>query len=261
MGWPCRINGLAEAMGRGCGQCGTGAMAPARNWEPHGAGADWRQHGMAAPDASCWLPLPTGLPHRSLPLMHSLLPVACSTPRAQRSTTGEAACHCSSHFKSHRHTVPLPDGAQPGTLPCCARHLGWCCCPMPPTPELPPPQPSTLPILHRYSCVAMLARLWHAPSMADGQGDPVGTACIGSSEAIMLGGERGPMRPSVGVVGATLCALGCCCCQCCGAKPCSECSEAALPGGLWMLLPSARHAHLRTTPSPARPSRAARAQP
>lgn len=40
-------------------------------------------------------------------------------------------------------------------------------------------------------CVAMLARLWHSPSMPeDGiAGDPVGTACIGSSEAIMLGGE------------------------------------------------------------------------
>jgi glutamate/tyrosine decarboxylase-like PLP-dependent enzyme len=36
----------------------------------------------------------------------------------------------------------------------------------------------------------MLAKLWHSPSVPDdGPGDPVGTACIGSSEAIMLGGE------------------------------------------------------------------------
>lgn len=36
----------------------------------------------------------------------------------------------------------------------------------------------------------MLARLWHSPAMTDdGAGDPVGTACIGSSEAIMLGCE------------------------------------------------------------------------
>lgn len=36
----------------------------------------------------------------------------------------------------------------------------------------------------------MLARLWHAPSVeGPGKGDPVGTAAIGSSEAIMLGGE------------------------------------------------------------------------
>lgn len=35
----------------------------------------------------------------------------------------------------------------------------------------------------------MLARLWHAPSMDGASSDAVGTACIGSSEAIMLGGE------------------------------------------------------------------------
>lgn len=37
-------------------------------------------------------------------------------------------------------------------------------------------------------CVAMLAHLFHSPAVdACGQGDAVGTACIGSSEAIMLG--------------------------------------------------------------------------
>lgn len=35
----------------------------------------------------------------------------------------------------------------------------------------------------------MLARLWHSPSMDGAGSDAVGTACIGSSEAIMLGGE------------------------------------------------------------------------
>ena len=41
----------------------------------------------------------------------------------------------------------------------------------------------------RCRCVSMLAKLWHSPSVPDdGPGDPVGTACIGSSEAIMLGG-------------------------------------------------------------------------
>lgn len=35
----------------------------------------------------------------------------------------------------------------------------------------------------------MLAKLWHSPSVPEeGPADPVGTACIGSSEAIMLGG-------------------------------------------------------------------------
>lgn len=43
--------------------------------------------------------------------------------------------------------------------------------------------------LRRRRCVAMLARLWHAPSMDGASSDAVGTACIGSSEAIMLGGE------------------------------------------------------------------------
>ncbi len=49
-----------------------------------------------------------------------------------------------------------------------------------------PSQPTALPL----RCVSMLARLWHAPTM-DGpnNSDAVGTACIGSSEAIMLGCE------------------------------------------------------------------------
>ena len=35
----------------------------------------------------------------------------------------------------------------------------------------------------------MLAKLWHSPSVPDqGPVDAVGPACIGSSEAIMLGG-------------------------------------------------------------------------
>ena len=44
----------------------------------------------------------------------------------------------------------------------------------------------------------MLAKLYHSPAVPDhGKGDPVGTSCVGSSEAIMLGGEahrtgRGP---------------------------------------------------------------------
>lgn len=39
-------------------------------------------------------------------------------------------------------------------------------------------------------CVAILAKLFHAPSVqgGPGRGDPVGTATVGSSEAIMLGG-------------------------------------------------------------------------
>ncbi|KAL4421163.1 hypothetical protein ABPG77_000798, partial [Micractinium sp. CCAP 211/92] len=47
--------------------------------------------------------------------------------------------------------------------------------------------PSSTEIHNR--CVSMLAKLWHSPSVPeDGSpGDPVGTACIGSSEAIMLG--------------------------------------------------------------------------
>ncbi|PRW57374.1 Glutamate decarboxylase [Chlorella sorokiniana] len=45
--------------------------------------------------------------------------------------------------------------------------------------------PSSTEIHNR--CVAMLARLWHSPSMDGANSDPVGTACIGSSEAIMLG--------------------------------------------------------------------------
>lgn len=38
-------------------------------------------------------------------------------------------------------------------------------------------------------CVSILAKLYHAPSVAgeEGRGDPVGTATVGSSEAIMLG--------------------------------------------------------------------------
>lgn len=42
----------------------------------------------------------------------------------------------------------------------------------------------------------MLAKLWHSPAVPDDNtpSDPVGTACIGSSEAIMLGGE-GPVAP------------------------------------------------------------------
>lgn len=37
--------------------------------------------------------------------------------------------------------------------------------------------------------MTMLAKLWHSPSVPDvGPVDAVGTACIGSSEAIMLGG-------------------------------------------------------------------------
>ncbi|EFN55834.1 hypothetical protein CHLNCDRAFT_35292 [Chlorella variabilis] len=46
--------------------------------------------------------------------------------------------------------------------------------------------PSSTEIHNR--CVTMLAKLWHSPSVPDvGPVDAVGTACIGSSEAIMLG--------------------------------------------------------------------------
>lgn len=47
----------------------------------------------------------------------------------------------------------------------------------------------------------MLAKLWHSPSVPDdgSPGDPVGTACIGSSEAIMLGGEP-ELEPELGML-------------------------------------------------------------
>ncbi|KAL6785348.1 hypothetical protein ACKKBG_A03470 [Auxenochlorella protothecoides x Auxenochlorella symbiontica] len=47
--------------------------------------------------------------------------------------------------------------------------------------------PSSTEIQNR--CVSILAKLYHAPSVAgeEGRGDPVGTATVGSSEAIMLG--------------------------------------------------------------------------
>ena len=52
----------------------------------------------------------------------------------------------------------------------------------------------------------MLAKLWHSPAVAgEGPADPVGTACIGSSEAIMLGGGwegEGGGGGSEGVKGA-----------------------------------------------------------
>lgn len=46
--------------------------------------------------------------------------------------------------------------------------------------------PSSTEIQNR--CVSMLSKLYHSPSVPDhGKGDPVGTATVGSSEAIMLG--------------------------------------------------------------------------